>query len=313
MVKIESFVALLCIICLASCKEKRSDKAGERMQQFVIDISNYSRQQDSDFIIIPQNGVELAFSYLDPADGLKASYMSAIDGFGIEELFYDELANADQERLSMCRTVQPLKPVLVADYVLDDTNIATSIQKNSDEGFLSFPRAHDNHDYILIPNFITNENTGDITSLTQAKNYLYLISTDNYSSKEEMIVALEATNYDVVLIDLFFEDDAFTADEIARLKVKSNGGKRLAISYINVGAAENYRYYWKGSWKLHRPNWLKKRYDGYDNEIWVKFWDDEWKGTIYGNDNSYIKRIIDAGFDGAYLDNVEVYYFLYFN
>ena len=28
---------------------------------------------------------------------------------------------------------------------------------------------------------------------------------------------------------------------------------------------------------------------------------------IYGGDGSYIKRIIDAGFDGVYLDKVDVY------
>jgi cysteinyl-tRNA synthetase, unknown class len=310
---IKSFAFIFLLLSFFSCDEKRSDKAGEKMQQFVINISNYSRQHDSDFIIIPQNGVELAFSSLEPADGLNASYLNAIDGFGIEELFYYEVANTDQEILSMCQTVQPLKPVLVADYVKDNADIAVSIQKNSDEGFLSFPRAHNNYDYVLIPDFVTNENAADITALAEAKNYLYLISTNNYSSKEEMLMALESTNYDVVLIDLFFEDEAFTANEITRLKVKANGGKRLLISYINVGAAENYRYYWKGSWKLHHPDWLKKKYDGYVDEIWVEFWNDEWKSIIYGNDNSYIKKIINAGFDGAYLDNVEGYYSLYFD
>jgi cysteinyl-tRNA synthetase, unknown class len=300
------------MLFLIGCKEKRSDKAGEKMQEFIINISNYSRQIDSDFIIIPQNGVELAFNYLDPGDGVKPAYMNAIDGFGIEELFYDEVAATDQERLGMLRTVQPLKPVLVADYLFDEVDIPLAIQKNKDEGFLSFPRRKENHDYIEIPNFITDENANDVITLAEAKNYLYLISTDNFSSKESMIAALEATNYDVVLIDLFFEDEAFSASDIKRLKVKSNGGKRLLISYINIGAAENYRYYWDNDWKLHHPNWLKKRYDGYDDEIWVKFWKDEWKDIIYGNDNSYMKRIINAGFDGVYLDNVEAYYFLYF-
>jgi cysteinyl-tRNA synthetase len=45
----------------------------------------------------------------------------------------------------------------------------------------------------------------------------------------------------------------------------------------------------------------------------VKFWKDDWQEIIYGNEDSYIKKIIDAGFDGAYLDNVEAYYFLYFD
>ena len=51
---------------LLSCsKEKRSDKAAEKMQDFVISISNYAREQDPDFIIIPQNGIELAFNNIE--------------------------------------------------------------------------------------------------------------------------------------------------------------------------------------------------------------------------------------------------------
>ena len=87
----------------------------------------------------------------------------------------------------------------------------------------------------------------------------------------------------------------------------------MVISYINIGAAENWRYYWKDDWKLHHPRWLKKPYKGYQDEIWVKFWKKDWQEIIYGNDNSYMKKILDAGFDGAYLDNVEAYYFLYFD
>ena len=105
----------------------------------------------------------------------------------------------------------------------------------------------------------------------------------------------------------------YSLRNIDQLKTKQNGGQRLVISYINVGAAEKYRYYWQDKWKLHRPLWLKKEYEGYEDEIWVKFWKKDWEEIIYGNDESYIKKIINSGFDGAYIDNVEAYYFLYFD
>ncbi len=149
--------------------------------------------------------------------------------------------------------------------------------------------------------------------MNDAKNFLYLIGDAGFQTKQDLINAISVANFDVILIALFFNEIAFTSSEIQQLKNKANGGKRLVISYINIGAAENYRYYWKDNWKLHRPNWLKKPYEGYEDEIWVKFWKKDWQEIIYGNDNSYIKKIIDAGFDGAYLDNVEAYYFLYFD
>lgn len=305
---------LLSLLILFSCsKEKSSDKAGEKMQEFVVNISNYARGLNGDFMVIPQNGAELAFNYLDPNDGLNTSYMGAIDGFGIEELFYDGTYSPDEERLSMLRSLVGSKKIMVAEFVSDDSYVAEAIQKNAAEGFICFPRINSNYDYLQIPDTVINENSNDILSLNDAQNYLYLISTDNFSTKNQMITALAATNFDVLLLDLFFNDAELTANEVQQLKTKQNGGKRLVISYMNIGSAETYRYYWQDKWKLHHPGWLKKEYEGYEDEIWVEFWKEDWQDIIYGNDNSYTKKIIDAGFDGVYLDNVEGYYFLYFD
>jgi len=299
---------------IASCsKQEKSDLAAEKMQEFVIDISDYARDFNPDFIIIPQNAVKLAYKYLDTAQGLNYRYLAAIDGFGVEELFYYETFDPDYDRLSMLRALKNYKKVMVSEYVSNNNEITDALNRNFEEGFICFPRNGDNYHYLLIPDFVWFSNNDDINLLSDAKNYLYLISSDNFASKQAMINAISATNFDIVLIDLFFEDDYFSAEEINILKTKANGAKRLVISYINIGSAENYRYYWQDNWKLHNPKWLKKKYEGYKDEFWVEFWQPEWQQIIFGNDNSYIKKIIDAGFDGAYLDNVEAYYFLYFN
>jgi len=201
---------------------------------------------------------------------------------------------------------------MVSEFVTDNNNTSDAFLRNYSEGFICFTRSSDNYHYKQIPDSIPYENTSNITNLSLAQNYLYLINTDNYSSKQEMINAISATNFDVILIDLFFEGTEFTSSEINQLKTKANGGQRLVISYVNIGSAEKFRYYWKKNWGLHHPLWLKRKYDGYDDEFWVKFWKKDWQEIIYGNDNSYMKKIINAGFDGAYLDNVEAYYFLYY-
>ncbi len=307
------FLSLIAISLFSCSKEKRSNKAGEKMQDFVIRISNYARQYRPQFIIIPQNGVELIFKHLSPEDGLHTDYLSVINGLGVEELFYNGEYAPDNERLDMLRQVISLKKVMVSEFVSNNNEIANAIDKNLNEGFLCFPRSSNNYDYSFIPDTIVNENSNDIHSLSDAQNYLYLINTKNYASRQDFINAIANTNFDVVLIDLFFENTAFSSSEIQLLKTKANGGKRLVIAYMNIGAAESYRYYWKDHWKLHHPSWLKKPYEGYEDEIWVKFWKKDWQEIIYGNNDSYTKKIIDAGFDGAYLDNVEAYYFLYFD
>ena len=307
------FLLFSLTILLFSCsKEKRSDKAAEKMQEFVINISNYARGIDPDFIIIPQNGAELSFNNIDVSEGLNSNYISAIDGVGIEALFYDEQLLPEDERLNMVKQIKTSKKVLVSDYITDNTNVADAISRNKSEGFICFPRVSNNYDYLYIPDSVIDENINEITSLQDAKNYLYLINTDSYSTKQDMINAISATNFDVVLIDMDFNEESFTSTEISQLKTKLNGAKRLVISYINVGAAENWRYYWKKKWNTVHPCWMKKKYEGYKDERWVKFWKKDWQEIIYGNDNSYIKKIINAGFDGAYLDNVEAFYFLYY-
>ena len=39
----------------------------------------------------------------------------------------------------------------------------------------------------------------------------------------------------------------------------------------------------------------------------VRYWDPEWKRIIYGEDDSYLDRIMNAGFDGAYLDIIDAF------
>ena len=293
--------------------DEEIDENAAKMQIFVEDISKYARTLKSNFIIIPQNGAELAFNNTEPDDGIRNSYINAINGIGIEELFYDGSLQIDNERLAMLRKIKtsaPLIKIMVSDFVSNNANVANAVTRSKDEGFISFPRSNENYDYLLIPSNITDENTKDIEKLSDAENYLYLISSDNYSGKQAMLDAIKAANYDIVLIDLFFEEAVLTSTEIQSLKIKANGGKRLVIAYISIGSAEKYRYYWQAGWKKGSPSWLKKSYSGYPDEFWVQFWNPEWQNIIFGNNDSYIKKIIDAGFDGAYLDNVEAYYFL---
>ena len=70
-------------------KESKTTKAGIKMQDFVIDISKYARSIDSSFIIIPQNGPELAFEKMNPSGKLRTAYVDAIDGIAVEDLFFN--------------------------------------------------------------------------------------------------------------------------------------------------------------------------------------------------------------------------------
>ncbi|MFN5418138.1 MAG: endo alpha-1,4 polygalactosaminidase [Flavobacteriia bacterium] len=283
------------------------------MQDFVVEISKYAKGINPNFAIIPQNGEELIFKFLDAGEGFDETFVNAIDGYGIEELFYNGSFSPDNYRLDLLLQAREKLPILVADYTKTQSDFDSSLIFNTDASFVPFPRTSNNYDYKYIPSYVHQENATDITKVSEAKNYLYLISSENYSTKQSFLDSIKATNFDLVIIDAFFGDELFTSSDIQSLKTKANGGKRLVISYISIGSAEKYRYYWQADWKLKNPKWLYKAYEGYEDEIWVKFWKKDWEEIIYSNNNSYMKKILDAGFNGAYLDNVEAFYFLYYD
>ncbi len=305
------FIVLILVTAVKPLKESKTTKAALKMQDFVIVISKYARSIDSNFIVIPQNGPELAFEKINTNGKFKTAYMNAIDGIAVEDLFYNGKPKIDTYRLQMLRKLQVEKQVMVSDFITMSEAIETIKAQSSKEGFLLYPRVNSNEHYHEIPEMVPNENSNDILKLSDAKNYLYLINPIAIKTKSAYIKAIQDTNFDMITLDLFFNDEPITAKDLKQLKTKANGGKRLIISYMNIGAAENWRYYWNRNWRLNNPIWLKKKYVGYKDEFYVQFWHDDWKKIIYGNPESYLKKILDAGFDGAFLDNVEAYYFLY--
>jgi cysteinyl-tRNA synthetase, unknown class len=79
----------------------------------------------------------------------------------------------------------------------------------------------------------------------------------------------------------------------------SNG--QQAISYLSIGEAEDYRYYFQDSWKTNPPSWMGRLNPDWPGNIKVKYWDADWQKQIIG----YLDKIIASGFDGIYLDIVD--------
>ena len=99
----------------------------------------------------------------------------------------------------------------------------------------------------------------------------------------------------------------FEPDDIARLKQKANGEKRLVVSYLSIGEAGNYRYYWQKNWNTVKPTWMDTENPDWEGNFKVKYWEQEWQDIIFGNENSYLDKIINAKFDGTYLDILDAY------
>ena len=124
------------------------------------------------------------------------------------------------------------------------------------------------------------------------------------------LAPLVASDFDLFIIDYSRdggEDGAFGRREIAELKA----GGRLVLAYLSIGEAESYRYYWDRRWAPDgrlgeaAPPWLGPTNSAWEGNYKVRYWDEDWQRLI----ERYLDRIIDAGFDGVYLDIIDAYEF----
>lgn len=147
---------------------------------------------------------------------------------------------------------------------------------------------------------------GNSMTLASVNDFLYQLQAMDLS-------AMGATAYDLVVMDYAADGDEateFTAAEIAALK-HSPGGEKLVLAYLSIGEAETYRFYWEAAWDADldgvpdpgAPAWLDIEDPDWEGNYKVRYWDPAWQTIIL----SYTDRLLDAGFDGAYLDIIDAY------
>jgi cysteinyl-tRNA synthetase len=130
---------------------------------------------------------------------------------------------------------------------------------------------------------------------------------------------LAAKKHDMLVIDSTADgtdDTRFTQEEVAEIK----GEREVLASYISIGEAADFRDYWDKDWtttgkatgKLtdEAPDWLGPVNPDWPESRKVRYWDDEWQAIMFNDEGTGdFDKIVDAGFDAAYLDIVDAYYF----
>ncbi len=97
--------------------------------------------------------------------------------------------------------------------------------------------------------------------------------------------------YDLVVV----EPEEFTSEDVAELHAEG----KTVYAYLNVGAIEEYRDYYDRFSDLSLGV-----YEDWPDERWVDVTDREWQDFVVELAEDYAQ----AGFDGFFLDNMDVYY-----
>lgn len=110
--------------------------------------------------------------------------------------------------------------------------------------------------------------------------------------------------------------------EIDALRTRADGSKRIVLAYLSIGEAESYRYYWQKRWLPGQPSWLGPENPEWKGNFNIRYWQAGWRDVImrpqislFGRileawrptSRPYLDRIIEAGFDGVYLDRVDAF------
>ena len=301
----------------------------QEMRDLVRDISKYARRLNPSFGIITQGGIEI-LEKEDPVDTTQkapaTTYMKSIDGISILGLNYhpplkakgkiitDKKTKKNLLRLAKIAQQQGLK-IFVTDFSKDIKIVEKSYNLNLAKGFIPFTAKSigANFSFMDITNILSrpiNENPKNITGLKTVQNFLYLTDTSKFDRQQDFVIAVSNTNYDILIMDVFHKGRTpFGKTAIQGLKFKKLGARRLVYAYMNIGEAENYRYYWQDSWTEGDPPFISETIPAKPDKHYVEYWQAGWRRIITGNTNSYIYGIIKQGFDGVVLGGLDTFKF----
>ena len=143
-----------------------------------------------------------------------------------------------------------------------------------------------------------------IDALGKARNIWVFDKNDGYSSKEEWVQSMAASNIDVIVVDPFWRSRVPLLDsDIKKLKEKSLGSVRMVLARMDISHARNTDWYWQQSWTTDPPKWILGPVAGQPGVFETAPWSDEWREMV----GHIVAGLMDVGYDGIVIEGSEVY------
>ncbi len=130
-----------------------------------------------------------------------------------------------------------------------------------------------------------------------------------------------ASPHDMVVVDYSRngrDSGMFTAEEVAAIEDKPGGG--VSVAYVSIGEASEFRDNWNPAWTstglatgsltAAAPHWLGPVNPDWPESRKVRYWEAGWQDLVFNDAKTgSLDSIVAQGFDAAYLDIVDAYYF----
>jgi cysteinyl-tRNA synthetase len=78
--------------------------------------------------------------------------------------------------------------------------------------------------------------------------------------------------------------------------------------YLPVGELSDFRFYWKSGWRVGRPSFIGEENPDWPGAYKAKYWMNAFWSKVL---QPHLDRILDAGFDGVWLDGIDAYWYWY--
>ena len=139
---------------------------------------------------------------------------------------------------------------------------------------------------------------------------------------------LVVASHDLLVMD--FSSDGtegakFTSSEIDQIQhgdpaLGGDGSRKVVVAYVSIGEASEFRSYWDPAWTVtgtasgaltaSAPSWLGPVNPDFPESRKVRYWDPAWQALIFSTAGTgWLDQTLSQGFDGAYLDIVDAYFF----
>ena len=144
----------------------------------------------------------------------------------------------------------------------------------------------------------------------------------------QQVAPLAAADYHLLVMDFSqdgTESEKFSPAEINQIQnsdptLGGDGHRKVVSAYVSIGEASEFRSYWDAAWTengsadspltAEAPDWLGPVNPFFPESRKVRFWDPDWQSTIFNTGGTgWLDQVVAQGFDAAYLDIIDAFYF----